>query len=98
MVSEEGGGGLADSAAVAVEPDLGDPAVVVDAELEVDLVAAEGVVQVADPVRALEPPSVGRGVVVIEDLLAVEGVVHSCAPSRRWLRRSIAIIPLSIAS
>ena len=52
--------GLADHAAVAFEPDLIDAAIGTQAHLEMDFVAAEGVVEVGDEVGRLEAPRCGE--------------------------------------
>ena len=67
---------LADGAAVTIEPDSLDPIAGAELQLQPDVVAAERVVQFGVEVGGLEPPAVGRGVVMVEDFFAVQEVVH----------------------
>jgi hypothetical protein len=85
-VGQERRRGLADDAAVAVETDFTNPSVVAHTQLEMDLVATERVVQLHHAVGGVEVAAVRRGVVMVEDLLAVQGVIHSRAPSRPGCR------------
>ena len=86
----EGGGGFGDGAALAVEAGGGD-GVAVELEVELDGVAAEGVVAVHDGVGAGQGPEVAGVLVVVEDDLLVHGagVAHQ-QKSSLTLRRAAA--------
>jgi hypothetical protein len=70
---------------VSVESDLIDPPVCTYAQLKMDLISTEGIVQVTDTIRAFKAPSVWGRIVMIEDFLTIQRVVHSGSPSLRRL-------------
>ena len=76
LVGEQRGRRGRDRAALALEGDLGDPALVVEPDRHVLLVAAERVGVLELEVGRSEPPEVVRPLVVLEDLVAVE-LVHA---------------------
>jgi hypothetical protein len=68
---------LADRAAVTLKANLLDDIVVVDLEHHTQFIAAEWVGIKRFAVRSFHRPEVMRALVVLEDLFAVEGVVHN---------------------
>src|SRR3954471_14540183 len=78
LVGGHRGGGLADRAAVPVEADVLDRAVVGHAQHDAQLVAAQRVRVLELEVRRLHDAPVVRALVVVEDLLAIQ-VVHQSA-------------------
>src|SRR5262249_10205711 len=72
LVGQQRGRGGRDRAALALERDLGDPAVAVEPDRHVLLVAAEGVVVLVLEGGLLEPPEVVRALGVLGGLLAVK--------------------------
>jgi hypothetical protein len=82
LVGEHRGRGLGDRAAVPVEGDRVDLAVLTERELEGDLVAAQRVEVVRLHIGLLERPVIVWVLVVLEDVFAVELFVHG-----RWVSR-----------
>ena len=76
LVGEQGGRSGGDRASLAVEGDLRDLALAVEADRHVLLVAAERVGVLVLEVGILQPPEVVGPLVVLEDLVAVE-LVHA---------------------
>ena len=73
LVGDDRGGGLGDRAALAMEAQVGHLAVL-DENVHAELVTAEGVVVVPLEVVGFQRPEVPRVLVVVEDVVAVEGV------------------------
>src|SRR5690606_18620414 len=93
LVGQDGRGGLADGAALALEADVGDAVLVVQGHLDVDLVAAERVVVLVNDVRVLQPAVVARAAVVLEDVLPVHVSGHRLNTFRAaWTARTSASI------